>query len=541
MFSRRKYQVFTYYYHVDNPDRWNTDFSELKENGFQYLVVSEGFDLRNLLTTDSEKEQLFRFLDAVNSQGLSCILNIGNPRELYILPDARRWRIDYIRHVTETLGDHPALYALMLEASPNGGANAGLDRWKILTAELEGRIESDNLTGDGYQHAVKRWQMEQYTDYIGEIVGVIKKACPRLKTTISFCMDALFPNQALVHFQDVARHLDFVIIDAGSGWVGDPNEGRYLHRFVTNVATELVNKAVWVIIGSHVEQSRYQPELRDIWEWTQQVMDQGAIGVGWRGWDHSRWSDQYPVRGIPLAERKRACWETILSLSQNAAESVPGAVENKTASQACLLSYDAFINKLPMADCFVPNLILGEEAGFPLAYATDTQIMDGKGLGKQKVLFTTPCPSVRGEIVDRLLKFMNNGGWIIASADDFATNEQIMPSDARSRLFGIRQESSIFHDDRILLSVGFKHLPEGTSLAAAWHRSRLTECDDYVRTLARWSDKSPAILIMPHGKGGALYIGTEPFRAALTSENRTDWRRFLQAIADPNTLKALTV
>ena len=239
-----------------------------------------------------------------------------------------------------------------------------------------------------------------------------------------------------------------------------------------------------------------------------------------------------------MAQSKQVCWETILSLSQNTAEAVP--VGNKAASHACLLSCDAFINQLSMADCFVPNLILGEEAKLPLAYATDTQIMDGKGLEKRKVLFTTPCPSVRGDIVDRLLKFMNNGGWIIASADDFAMNQQVIPSDARSRLFGIQQETSIFHDDRILLSVGLEYLPEGASLATAWHRSRLTECDDTVRTLARWGDKSPAILITPHGKGGALYIGTDPYRAALTSENRTDWRRFLQAIADPDTLKDLT-
>lgn len=538
MFRRRRYQVFTYYYHVDNPDRWNTDFSELKENGIQYLVVSEGFDLKNILTTNAGKEQLIRFLDAADAQDLSCILNPGNPRELYLLPDARRWRIDYIRHVAETLGDHPAVYALMLEDAPTGGANAGLERWKTVTAELEGRIESDNLTGDGYQHAVKRWQMKQYADYTAEMVGVIKKARPRLKTTISFGMDALFPNQTLVHYQDTARHLDFVMIDAGSGWQGDPNEGHYLPRFLTNVATGLVNKAVWIIIGSHVEQSRYQPELRDIREWSQQVMDQGAFGVGWRGWDASHWSDQHTVRGVPMAESKQVCWETILSLSQNTAEAVP--VGNKAASHACLLSCDAFINQLSMADCFVPNLILGEEAKLPLAYATDTQIMDGKGLEKRKVLFTTPCPSVRGDIVDRLLKFMNNGGWIIASADDFAMNQQVIPSDARSRLFGIQQETSIFHDDRILLSVGLEYLPEGASLATAWHRSRLTECDDTVRTLARWGDKSPAILITPHGKGGALYIGTDPYRAALTSENRTDWRRFLQAIADPDTLKDLT-
>ena len=122
---------------------------------------------------------------------------------------------------------------------------------------------------------------------------------------------------------------------------------------------------------------------------------------------------------------------------------------------------------------------------------------------------------------------------------DFSLDEQMTPSDARSSLLGIQQESPIFHDDRILLDVGFEHLPEGASLAPAWYRSRLTELDDNVRVLGKWGDESPAILVTPHGKGGAFYIGTDPYRAALPSENRTDWRRFLQAISDPEILRDL--
>ena len=60
MFSKRKYQVFTHYHHTDNPDRWESDLSELKNNGFGYLIVSEGFDLKNILATDAQKDLLIR-------------------------------------------------------------------------------------------------------------------------------------------------------------------------------------------------------------------------------------------------------------------------------------------------------------------------------------------------------------------------------------------------------------------------------------------------------------------------------------------------
>lgn len=538
MFSKRKFQAFTYYYHTHDPGRWEDDLRELHENGIHHVVISEGFDLKGILAVEAQKVRLFEFLDTADAQKINCILNPGNPRELYLLPDARRWRVDYIRHVAEILGDHPAVYALLLEEAPTGGAQFGVDRWRTVTAETEGRLEAQALTGDGYQYGVKLWQMDQYAAYIEELSGVVKKARSRLRTTISFHMDALFPHATLVDFQKTARSLDFVIIDAGSGWQGDPQEGRYLTRFLTNVASGLVNNDVWVVIGSHADHSRYQPGLREIREWTQQALDYGACCIGWHGWDASQWSDRYPIRGVPLAESKQEHWSTILTLSRMVTEQDLG--DHAPSPHAFLFSYDSFISRLTMTDCFVPNLIVGEACQLPPAYVSDTQVITGKKLQKHKILLTTPCPSERGSVVDQLLKFMQDGGWIIAAADDFTLDEQMRPSDARSRLFGLQQETAIVHDEHILLDVELPYLPGDASLSTAWYRTRLTELDEGVRVLGRWGDHTPAIILTSHGKGGALYIATNPYRAALSSGSREDWLRFFRSIVEqPDVFKDL--
>lgn len=535
MFSKRRLQIFTYYYHLHNDERWENDLRELHENGMRYIVISEGFDLKNILATEDQKSRLIAFLDVADAQGIRCILNPGNPKDLYLLPDARRWRVDYIRHVAEILGDHPAVYGLLLEDAPDGGARFGMERWKSVTEELEGRLESRDLTTDGYRCMVKSWQMDQYADYIAELNTVVKKTHSGLKTAISFHMDALFPHDTFVHFQKTAQFLDFVIIDAGAGWLGDPREGRYLTRFVTDVATGLTDKDVWVVVGSHVDHSRYQSGIREIREWTRQALDLGAVGIGWHGWDTSHWSDRYPVRGVPFADSKPEHWAAILTLARSLTDQTPPDID--PAPQTCLFSYDSLINHLTATDYFAPNLILGEESRLPLSYTTDTQIISGKGLQKLKFLITTPSPSVRVEMTEPVLKFMQNGGWVIASGDDCALDEQLRPSDARSRLFGIQEEKRLIHDDRILLDVDLTYLPGAVSLSTAWQRIALMRLDEDVRVLGRWGDHTPAIILKPHGRGGALYIGTDPYRAAMWSDGRADWSRFLRSVVDPYTLK----
>lgn len=537
MFSKKRYQSFVHYYHLDDAKRWADDFQELKAHGIDHVILSRGFDLKDILSTEERKQHLVQFLDLAHDQKIRCILNPGNPRELYLLPDARRWRLDYTRHVAETIGAHPAVYALLLEDNPTGGAQSSFDRWKPLTTELEGRLEAQSLTEDGYQRAVKFWQMEQYSKYIHELVVVVKKTQSRLKTAIGFNLESLFPQTALVNIQETARALDFILIEASPGWQGEPQEGRYLTRFVTNVTRGLVETDVWVVVGAHINGSRYQPCLRELREWTRQAIQQGADGIGWFGCDTTQWNDDYRMRGVPVTESSRERWNAMLTLSRAVTAQEPG--EREVTPYACLLSSDSMLSLVSYTHLFVPNLILGERIGLPITYVSDNQVGTGNLPQKSRYLFTTPCPSERGEVVERLLRFMQAGGWVIASSDDFALDEQMRPADSRQRLFGIQEETSGVDEDRMTLAVDLKHLPSGASLPAAWNRARLTRLEEGTVVLGHWSDRTPAIVLIRRGKGGALYIGTDPYRAALFQRDQDDWILFLQSIAHPSELRGL--
>jgi hypothetical protein len=444
--------------------------------------------------------------------------------------------MDYIRHVAETLGGHPAVYALLLEEAPTGGAQFGIDRWKSVTAALEGRLQAAAWTEDGYQYAVKVWQMAQYTAYVRELAAVVRKARARLKTTISFHLDALLPTEALVHFQDTARMLDFAIIDAGTAGGYDPLWRHGLTRCLAGMAATLTDRDIWMVAGSHVPQDRYRPCLREIREWTQQVCEQGVCAVGWHGWDDTFWADGYPVRGMALAERYPEHWTTILGLSR----ALAGQEMKKPAPSpyACLLSYDSCLHRLMGADGVATGMALSEYARLVPRYVSDTQVVEEGMPQKCSILFTTPCPSAREALVERLMDFMARGGWIVASGDDFSLDEQRRPAERR-RMLGVREERALANEDRILLTGPLPGLAEGTSLATAWNRIRLTAMEDPMRVLGRWGDGAPAIVLKPHGKGGSLYIGTDPYQAAVAAGSREEWGRLFQSIAAPGTLKRL--
>ena len=89
MFAKSRLQAFTYYNEFARADRWRDDFAELKANGFQYVVLRAGFDLRNQLTSEDQTNRLKEMIAAAEDAGIRSILHIGNPKALYLLPDTR--------------------------------------------------------------------------------------------------------------------------------------------------------------------------------------------------------------------------------------------------------------------------------------------------------------------------------------------------------------------------------------------------------------------------------------------------------------------
>lgn len=537
MFSKAKHQTFAYYGNLSDQTRWEKDLDRLKESGFSSIVLSQGLDLKTTLNAEDQKRNLIAFLDLAGTRQIQCVLGVGNPKELYLAPENRRWRSDYVSHVAEMLGTHPAVYALLLEEAPTGGSQFSLERWKTVTVELEGRLEGVSLTEAGYQYAVKSWQMEQYADYISELVKAVKKVRSRLKCAISFHYNALFPTDTLAHFQNTARCLDFVIIDASLSTVTEPVRNRYLPRFLANVSTTLTDCEAWLVVDGHIPSGQYDVVLREIREWTQEVCGQGISTVGWRGWDDPGRSHRFSTPNRGMAEENTERLATIQELSRALIErEIP---KSPSTPYACLMSYDSFINRLPWLDLVATGVTLGVHSKLALQYVSDTSLIGDERLQKVRMLFTTPCPSERDGVADRLIAFMERGGWIVGTGSDFLMDEQLQPSNTRQRLFGVQEESLLANEDRILISdASLPYLMKGASLATAWNRTGLTRLDDSVRVLGRWGDGAPAIVLRAWGKGGSLFIGTNPYQAAMTLENAADWGQFFRSIADLEWIKA---
>lgn len=536
MFSKARYQTFAYYSSLSDQTRWEKDLDGLKESGFSHLVLSQGLDLRTILSVEDQKQNLMAFLDLAHTRQIQCVLGVGNPKELYLAPENKRWRSDYVSHVAEMLGAHPAVYALLLEDAPTGGIQFSLERWKTVTSELEGRLEGVSLTEAGYQYAIKSWQMEQYTVYISELVKAVKKVRSRLKCAISFHYNALFPTDTLVHFQNTARSLDFVLIDAGLIPGTEPVRIRYLPRFLANVTTTLTDCEVWMVADGHIPSGQYDVVLREIREWMQEVCEQGVSAVGWRGWDDPDQSQRSSVQDSSMKVENLEQRTTIQGLSRI----IVDRERQKAVSTpyTCLMPYDSFINRLPWLDCVATGVTLGVHGQLALHYVSDSSLVGDEKLQKTRMLFTTPYPSGQSGVADRLMMFMERGGWIVATGSDFLMDEQVQLCATRRRLFGIQQESPRANEDRILISnAGLPYLTDGTSLATAWNRIGLTELDDSVRVLGRWGDGVPAIVLRPLGKGGSLYIGTNPYQAALTRGNAAEWGQFFRSIADSEWVK----
>ena len=537
MFTKSKLQAFTYYNEFARAERWSDDFAELKARGFQFVVFRDGFDLRNQLTSEDQKNRLKEMIAAAEAAGIRSVLHIGNPKALYLLPDARAWRLDYVRRVAEVFGPCKGLYALQLEEAPTGGSEYPEDRWQPVMESVEGRLSTMELTEDGYRHGRRIWQMEQYASFTTELVRTVKKVRSNLKTTMGFHLDALLPADTLVHFQETARALDFVIIDPGSPPYQSAGDTDHAIRWAARAAGSLTDRDVWMVVGSQTVRGRYQATHRELREWTRAACAPGVSAVGWHTWDDTAWWEGRATRGRPLSESNPEQWATLAALSRSVTETERMNVPSPAFR--CLLPYDAFASRVPGLDVMTPHRIIEESTEREAGYASDHQISDGDRLSGCELLFCTPSPSVKDVLVDRLIRYMRSGGWVVGSADDFSLDEGIRHGDARERVFGIRKESVLNDPDRILLTAGWPHLPEGAALEAHQWRVRPGEIDDDVRVIGRWGDGSAAILLKPHKDGGALYMGTEPYLSA-DRDRDGHWRGFLRAVLNREVLKRLS-
>ncbi|RKY66469.1 MAG: hypothetical protein DRQ02_08805 [Candidatus Latescibacterota bacterium] len=525
------YKGFVYYWHQSRPpEMWKSDLEELKANGMDYLLVGIPLQKRGILTNETSKVAFFQFLETAGERGLRCIVRAGLSQGFYLEPEVRQQKVDFVQMLAEQAEKYPAIYGIELEDEPKGRQELPEEAWQPFTREIEATLQRQNLTSIGYELALKRWKMEQYTHYVKDLVQAIKQVNPRLKVTICFNIAAAIPRWNLVDMEQVARYLDIVCIDVYPGWQLERYEHAYISAFMARLARSLIECEVWFVMGGHVIGNRYQPSHREIRAWSRQVLDQGVDALGWFAFDHGRWSEQYNVGGLPTKAASSERWNTMLEISRKtAAEQVKPV---SASPYGILLPYDSILSRYDHQHFLVPYVALAPISGLDLHYVSDNKITeDPKALEGYTHLFSTPSPWMRKAVVERLLAFVKAGGTLIASSDDFAVNEDARVSESRKELLGILEEEPFYDEDTIEIVHDLEGLVAGTKLSSYWNRIRIKKLAEGSTVIGRWSDGTPAIFRRPLGKGQVIYSGTNPYWAALYPEEDRNWICFLKAIS----------
>ncbi|MCD6170198.1 MAG: hypothetical protein J7J76_06605 [Candidatus Latescibacteria bacterium] len=92
------------------------------------------------------------------------------------------------------IGKHPVIYGFELEDEPGGRYRLPEEMWKPFTGGIESFLENQNLFKVGYNRALKRWKMAQYTTYIKELTAPIKQVDSWLKVRMCFNIAAAIPH-----------------------------------------------------------------------------------------------------------------------------------------------------------------------------------------------------------------------------------------------------------------------------------------------------------------------------------------------------------
>ncbi len=520
-----KCKSFVFYYNFPFPDEWDTDLKKLQANGIGYIIPN--LDLQRVMDRADEKKRFLNFLDRMGEYGIKCVSRIGKPQGLYLDPEAQKKHLEFVKRAARGIGAHPSIYAFYLEDEPKGGAQCSAAEWAPYSREFEASIQGEEATPMGRRLAEHKWRAAQYTKFIRQQAQIIKEINEDIKLTICFNIPAAVPRRNYVNMQDLAEHLDIILIDVYPGWQTEKYEHQYIIEFMTTLAKSLTNKEVWFVVGSHIILNLYEPSLDEIKLWASQAHERGADAIGWFAFDFVKWSDKYGSRGLPTKIYSSQRWKLMMQLSRDI---TAREVVRPAAEHTFLFAYDTVMSVYSHFH-YIPTYATLASGGADVSYLSDNSIIAGNAdLGRFRYLLTTPTPVVREKIKVPLLDFVKNGGTIIGSCDDFVMNEQMRESSLRKDVFGIHEEESFPEEDRITLSQRMDTLPEGTQLTSYYKRIRVTKADDRSKIVGRWSDGSPAIIETPIGRGRSIYVGTNLYWAALYPDPDPRWNTFLKSL-----------
>ncbi len=261
--------------------------------------------------------------------------------------------------------------------------------------------------------AYHKWVNSKLLDWQKVVYETVRKLAPEIKV---ISMDPVAGHKPY-DLDRIGPYVDIVTHQL----YPSSNPNRQEFGFVTKFVADLTGKPVWPC--AHVENYAYATTAEETRELMSQVMRNGGKGFHLyipdvRGGSVTSGDTKLTKYGSP--ERYRAITE-ILKTTRSMNE-----VAMPTADCAIMYSEDHY-QSFPGKHYVFPNepefayTLLGPVAGTWFDFISDNMVADGKDLSKYKAIFVPAAKYERRSVVEKLLKYLENGGQLILGSPDCFT------------------------------------------------------------------------------------------------------------------------
>lgn len=283
-----------------------------------------------------------------------------------------------------------------------------------------------------------------------------------------------------------------------------------------------------------------------------------AISMWWWN-DHKRWTPNEPINEwastfpqsytIPLADVAKAMRDALdlrrLSRKIAALASPPRSVAflySKTSMLQQLPEQSRAAGGFPYLSALRQLYNASQSTGLYIGLTTEKKILAG-GRQQYKVLVLPGAEFVPENVTVEILRWVEAGGTLVVSPDSLLSDEYARPADTL-RSLGLhlvrREPPQLRRGEAVVTEYNLADLPRlplqrdggpfharGVPLQAAGARQTL-ECD-VTLVMARFPDRSPALIRVTHGRGVVYWL-------AAPLEPR-GWAAFLSMVAEEAGLK----
>ena len=524
----------TFYYGFEKTEKsWEREIQRLSACNIRYLLV-QNFYWEIFLKDESYRERTRRFLDVCARNDAKCLLTIipsytdygfpGHHFGIFAEPETRKI-IRAASEVTKQLVDCKALFGYYIDDEPPWRWNIKPESWKDLKQDFEKTYdvpfpETLEEASERQKAAYMKWILRNYVDYVKRFKKAVKDVDPNLKITICFS-----PAAYQSGFIKVANEVDFILVDLYPGWYGDPILYNRSAGFYAKINRNLLRRPFVFILQGHKIILGHQPTPEEILRWSQEVLREGAAGLGWLASDFYGTEGRFRPTYHNSAERwgavEKACCE--MKLYPPEAGDVAVIVPLESAYHGAFdFSYLCYAYHF-LRNTGVPFTFLGD-------YEAKREV-----LSDYKVVLLAGQKYACGSFLKSLEEYVQDGGTLVASVRDLKfdeNGESLAPY--LTKIFGIEELQGLEHPNfYIVLAETFGDLKKSIDHLSIGKDGCFLRVKEGVKVLGRDNRSNrPVIISSNFGKGEAYYIGTNMFEASLHASIGWKWHNFFKEIID---------